>query len=204
MGEFDSLCPSSGRLANVYVILIGVIPSTIALALFFLLFIVVCSNRRQKKNTRRRINFQPPNQATSPRRGFPSESAPTNSQNAGAQLLHQLSPSQAAACASSTSGEALLPNPPSPHFEERTAPSRGSVFATPSFLDSSFSYSGSYSEPTASNVFSEGLPVAGLTSINEEREEEGAGQVGVANIIAKLERGKGKRRTIKEKTTTES
>ncbi len=38
----------------------------------------------------------------------------------------------------------------------------------------------------------EELPVVGLASINEDREDEGVGQVDVANIIAKLERGKGR------------
>lgn len=87
----------------------------------------------------------------------------------------------------------MLPDPPSPHFDDYNPVLRGNTFRTPSFLDSTFSYSGSYSDPTVTNVYhTEELPVVGLASINEDREDEGVGQVDVANIIAKLERGKGR------------
>ena len=87
----------------------------------------------------------------------------------------------------------LLPDPPTPCFEDNINPVRGNTF---SFVMPSLSYPESSfiksSEVSNNQVWlgdeTGRFPVMGLESIHEEQEE---GQGGVASIIARLERGKG-------------
>ncbi len=193
-----SPCSSEGRLPNLFAIIIGVIPSTIAIALLFLLFVVVSSNRKRKKRAIKIYNCQTPDQNNTPgsRRGMqvrdfdfpPRQDAISTSQ------LHYLSSDHSR----STSGpievdRPLLPDPPTPCFEDNSNPVRGNTF---SFVMPSLSYPESSfiksSEVSNNQVWlgdeTERFPVMGLESIHEEQEE---GQGGVASIIARLERGKG-------------
>ncbi len=198
-------CSSEARLPNLYSILIGVIPSIAAIALLFLLFVVVAANRKRKKRAIKMCNCQTPDQTSAPagsrRRiqvrdsGFPpKQEAVCTSQ------LHYLSPGHSRSTSEPIEVDRpLLPNPPTPHFEDDNNPVRGNTF---SFVMPSLSYpesrfiNKSSTEASSNQGWEETgrVPMIGLELIHEEQEESqvGVDQGGVASIIAKLERGKGK------------
>ena len=201
--DSENTC-SLGRLPLLYVLVIGIVPSVLAIALLLILIIVLCMNCRRKSKVGKKYvyHFRSPDGSNPhPQRQRRMQVHDTLGLSTTPDTLtsvHLRPISPPTASASLEPDIPLLPDPPATFMHEDYSSSAvGSTFnlVVPEnnyIQDSSFSSFSNYSsEGTFIEEFSSRPP---LECIREEIGEGGreTGEMGVARIIAKLEQGKGR------------
>ena len=190
-----------GRLPLLYVLIIGIIPSVIAIALFLILVIVLCMNCRRnslKIGKKYHYHFRSPDASNLQRqRRMHVHDMGLNTTPDTLTSVHLRPISPPTVSASLEPDFPLLPDPPATFVHEDYSRSVvGSTFnlvvPNNNMQDSSFSsFSNASSEETFHEEFSSRPPLECIREEIGESERE-TEQGGVARIIAKLEQGKGR------------
>lgn len=187
------------RLPKAVVLVIGLVPSVIAIALFMILIFVVCLNsRRNSKVRRKHVRHLQSTPGNIPRRKHHvrPQDVLFNATPGTLASIH-LRPTSPISDSFDPDISSILPDPPSTFVHEDNPSCRlGSAFqfvtSNSNVQDNS---SSTFSYLTPGDICSQN-PVFGLESITELEEaggsERAATQGGVAKMIAKLEQSRGK------------